>query len=184
MRSQPLLFSLLGLMLLFSSPSWAELAGSSIYHLNSEWKNQNNQTVALSDFKGKKVVLSMAYTTCQHTCPTIVSNMQVLESALSPEQKEKVVFVLVSLSPEVDTPAVLKAYESKRGLQNWSLLSGSKEDVRALAMAINVRYKSVANGEVSHSNLINIISPGGVLEYAVSGVGNTSVEAIRYLQQP
>ena len=183
MRCMRFVIATFGLMLMASSPSWAELPGSSIFHLNSEWKNQNNHPVLLRDFEGKKLVLSMTYTSCQHTCPTIVSNMQALESALSLDQREKVVFILISLSPDVDTPVVLKAYEEKRGLNNWTLLSGSSDDVRALAMTLNVRYKPADNGEVSHSNLINILNPEGSLQHAVSGVSATSVEAIRYLQQ-
>jgi protein SCO1/2 len=159
----------------------ADLPGDSIYQLNSEWKNQDDRELNISDFAGKKVVLSMTYTSCQHTCPTIVSNMQAMEKALDKTQRDQVAFVLVSLQPAIDTPAVMKEYEKKRELKGWSLLSGSDADVRSLAMALNIRYKPTGDGEVSHSNLINIIGPEGALQFSVSGVSDEQEEAINYL---
>ncbi len=93
-----------------------------------------------------------------------------------------IAFVLVSLQPAIDTPALMKEYEKKRELKGWSLLSGSDADVRSLAMALNIRYKPTGTGEVSHSNLINIIGPEGTLQFAVSGVSDEPVEAINSLK--
>jgi protein SCO1/2 len=160
----------------------ADLPGDSIYQLNSQWTDQDERELNIAHFAGKKVVLSMTYTSCQHTCPTIVSNMQAMEKALDKAQRDQVAFVLVSLLPVTDTPAAMKAYEKKRGLKGWSLLSGSDADVRSLAMALNIRYKPTGTGEVSHSNLINIIGPEGSLQFSVSGVSEKSVEAINYLK--
>jgi protein SCO1/2 len=165
-----------------SALALADLPGDSIYQLDSQWTDQNNRELNITDFAGKKVVLSMTYTSCQHTCPTIVSNMQAIEKALDKTQRDQVAFVLVSLLPVTDTPAAMKAYEKKRGLEGWSLLSGSDADVRSLAMALNIRYKPTGIGEVSHSNLINIIGPEGSLQFAVSGVSDEPVEAINYLK--
>ncbi len=165
----------------FSAIAVADLPGDSIYQLNSEWKDQDNRELNITDFAGKKVVLSMTYTSCQHTCPTIVSNMQAIERALDEAQRDQVAFVLVSLQPGTDTPPVMKVYEKKRGLENWSLLSGSDGDVRSLAMALNIRYKPTGTGEISHSNLINIIGPEGSLQFSVSGVSEEQTKAINYL---
>jgi protein SCO1/2 len=164
-----------------SALALADLPGDSIYQLDSQWTDQNNRALNITEFAGRKVVMSMTYTSCQHTCPTIVSNMQALEKALDESHRDQVAFILVSLLPDTDTPAVMKAYEKKRGLSGWSLLSGSNADVRSLAMALNVRYKPAGEGEVSHSNLINIIGPQGTLQFAVSGSSGESIEVIDYL---
>jgi protein SCO1/2 len=177
--------SIVSLIFMLGSSAMAGLPGDSIYHLDSQWIDQNTQSVDLRDFAGKKVVLSMTYTSCQHTCPMIVSKMQFIEDALSVDQREQVAFVLVSLMPDTDTPAVMKEYEKKRGLDGWSLLSGSNDDVRTLAMAINVKYKPTGDGEVSHSNLIHILSAEGSLKYSFPGLsGGESSEMIEYLQAP
>ncbi len=147
----------------------ADYPGDSVYLLQSEWLNQDSKKIYLRDLAGKKLVLSMTYTSCQHTCPTIVSNMQAIEKTLSKADRNKVRFVLVSLMPQSDTPEVLKIYANKRGLKGWTLLSGNDDDVRMLAMVLDVKYKAVGENEISHSNLITILDDQGRIEQKIIG---------------
>ena len=161
--------------------AFAGYPGDSIYNLDSLWQNQHSESVELSDLAGHKVVVSMTYTSCQHTCPTIVSNMQAIEKRLSPASREKVKFVLVSLLPEIDTPKILKAYADKRELQGWILLTGDATDVRSLAMVLNVQYRPAGKNEVSHSNLITILDPQGRVNSRITGLGSNAEPVIDYL---
>ena len=171
------------LICLFSPWALAELPGDSIYQLESQWLTQESKSFALSELAGKKIVLSMTYTSCQHTCPTIVSNMQSIEKELTDKQLDEVIFVLVSLMPDTDTPKALKAYAKKRSLKNWILLSGSNDDVRSLAMALNVKYKSTGDGDIAHSNLITLLGTQGTITHAVAGTSGELGVAIEYLQK-
>ncbi len=159
----------------------ADYPGDSIYLLESEWHTQDSKKVHLSDLAGKKLVLSMTYTSCQHTCPTIVSNMQAIEKNLSDKVRGNVRFVLVSLMPQSDTPAVLKRYANKRGLDGWTLLSGNEQDVRLLAMILDVKYKALENGEISHSNLITILDDQGRIEQQIKGTASKIELAAKHL---
>ena len=163
--------------------SLAELPGDSVYQLQSQWLTQESKSISLRDLAGKKVVLSMTYTSCQHTCPTIVSKMQTIQESLTDEARDRVTFVLVSLMPETDTPQVMKAYEKKRSLEKWLLLSGNNDDVRTLAMALNVKYKEAGVGEIAHSNLVTILGTQGTIELAIAGASAGSDAAIEYLQK-
>lgn len=160
------------LALILTPLSCADFPGDSIYLLESQWLTQDSQKVYLRDLAGKKLVLSMTYTSCQHTCPTIVSNMQAIEKSLSDIERDKVRFVLVSLLPESDTPETLKNYAGKRGLKGWTLLSGDDDDVRMLAMVLDVRYKTVSKDEIAHSNLITILDEQGRIEQRITGTGS------------
>lgn len=165
--------SLVALLLLIVTPlPHADYPGDSVYLLESEWRTQDSKKIHLRNLAGKKLVLSMTYTSCQHTCPTIVSNMQAIEESLSETDRDKVRFVLVSLMPRSDTPEVLKSYANKRDLKGWILLSGHDDDVRTLAMVLNVKYKAVGENEISHSNLITILDDLGRIEQQITGTAN------------
>ena len=157
------------ILLISSQLLQADYPGDSVFLLESEWHTQDSKKVYLRDLAGKKLVLSMTYTSCQHTCPTIVSNMQAIEKTLSKADRDRVRFVLVSLMPQSDTPEVLKIYANKRGLKGWTLLSGNDDDVRMLAMVLDVKYKAVGDNEIAHSNLITILDDQGRIEQQITG---------------
>ena len=159
----------------------ADYPGGSVYLLESEWLNQDSKKIYLRDLAGEKLVLSMTYTSCQHTCPTIVSNMQTIEKSLSKTDRDNVRFVLVSLMPQSDTPEVLKIYANKRGLKGWTLLSGHDDDVRMLAMVLDVKYKAVGKDEIAHSNLITILDDRGRIEQQITGTDSTPDFIVEHL---
>lgn len=170
------------LMFLLCQPVFAQYPGNSIYQLDSLWLTQDSQSMSLRELAGKKILLSMTYTSCQHTCPTIVSNMQAIENQLSTPERDEVKFVLVSLMPTTDTPDVLKAYAEKRGLDGWLLLSGNDEDVRTLAMVLDVKYVPAGEAEISHSNLITILDTQGRVEHKIQGTSLNLDSAVEYLR--
>jgi protein SCO1/2 len=64
---------------------------------------------SLADFKGKIVALFFGYTQCPDVCPTTMAELVEAKKLLGPDGgKLQVVFVTVD--PERDKPAVLKAY--------------------------------------------------------------------------
>ncbi|AOE49257.1 SCO family protein [Kangiella sediminilitoris] len=140
-----------------------ELSEASIYHLDSEWITQDKATINIKDLKGKKQVVSLIYTHCMHTCPTIVATMQEIQKTLPVEYQDKVGFVLISLTPGSDTPEVLKSFAERRKLdpEYWTLLTGTPRDVRTLAMAMNIKYKKSDDNEVAHSNLMTVLDEEG-----------------------
>lgn len=164
----------------FNSFACADFPDDSIYQLDSQWKTQHADPFNLYELAGKKVVLGMTYTSCQHTCPTIVSNMQAIERKMPGDQSE-VLFVLVSLMPETDTPELLNAYAIKRDLKNWLLLSGDNDNVRDLAMVLNVKYKKVSESEVAHSNLITLLDEKGRVVKRIEGLKMDAEMVTRYL---
>ena len=180
-----LLFSLCG-MLMVSIGSHAEsLSENSIFHLNGQWHDQNNQPLKLEDMGNKIQVLSLIYTHCLHTCPTIVSTMQMLEAKLTEQQRHKVQFVLVSLTPDTDTPEAMKEFANNRKLDanSWTLLSGNQQQVRRLAMALDVKYALVEDNEVNHSNLINVLNHQGELHSQHIGVMNNVEPMLKEVQR-
>ncbi|MDC2887991.1 SCO family protein [Psychrosphaera sp. 1_MG-2023] len=162
---------IIGFMLLLSMKSYA-VPQDSIYQLKNNWLNQDGKTLTLGSFNGKKQLVSLIYTHCLHTCPTIVSTMQAIESNLTEDEKQNVGFILVSLTPTTDTPEVLREFAQSRklNLDKWSLLTGTPEDVRTLAMVLNIKFQDMDDNEVNHSNLITALDDEGRIRFQEIGV--------------
>jgi protein SCO1/2 len=95
----------------------------------------------LADFKGKVVVMFFGYAQCPDVCPTTMSEMaQVKQQLGSDGDKLQVLFVTVD--PERDTPAVMKAYMGAFDPAFVALIP-TPEQLAALAKDYKVYYKKV-----------------------------------------
>lgn len=155
----------------------------SIADLGIEWHDQDGGTRTIAAMGGRPLVVAMVYTTCAHTCPLIIADLKQLEGALTAEQRAAMTFVLVSLDPERDTPARLKAFATASRLDpaHWTLLTGTRTDVRMLAAALGVRYRPGGSGEIDHTNALTILDASGAIAYQQRGVGSGSDDARRAL---
>ncbi|WP_174255744.1 SCO family protein [Variovorax sp. PBS-H4] len=95
----------------------------------------------LADFKGKVVVMFFGYAQCPDVCPTTMSEMaQVKQQLGSDGDKLQVLFVTVD--PERDTPAVMKAYMEAFD-PGFVALIPTPEQLAALGKDYKVYYKKV-----------------------------------------
>jgi protein SCO1 len=138
-----------------------ELPDDSIYHIDSNWLNHNNKKVNITSLQGKVQIVAFVYTYCEHSCPIILAKLKYIENNMSPEHKDKVNFLLISLDPERDTPEVLNSYMKKKELdeKTWQMFSGDPDDILELSALIGVRYKPMNNDakDIAHSNMITIL---------------------------
>lgn len=159
------------LLMLFSLNTLAALPGDSLYQLNDQWQNHHEKTLKLQDMAGKKQLFAFIYTDCATACPVIVSDLKRIQQTLTPAQQQQLGFVLVSLTPGADTPRVMAHFAHKRELnEHWTLLSGNDNQVRTLAMALNIKYMGLANGEIAHSNAITALDEQGRLLFQQNGL--------------
>jgi protein SCO1/2 len=146
------------------------ISEKSIFNLTSEWKTQNNETIQLSDLKGKVMVVVMIYTSCEAACPRLVADMRnIYDKVDNPD----VDYLLVSIDPEKDTPEKLKAYAKEEHLEGdqWILLQGGMDDVREFSNVLSMKYKKISPIDFSHTNIISVFDKNGVLHYQQEGLG-------------
>lgn len=126
-------------------------------------------TVSLSDFKNKLVLLYFGYTFCPDICPTNLGNLSVAFHALSPEQKQKVQVLFVSIDPVRDTPERLKQYVNYFDM-NAIGLTGDEKYLAKIAHQYGVVYMSHQKNPadqhyaVDHSAFTYVIDPTGKLQ--------------------
>lgn len=163
---------LMGLLLGLSSAAFAEpaLPSDSVYQVGGTWQTDNNQSIPLESLAGKPQLIALIFTGCSNACPIIVESMKRVENQIPIKMRDHVGFVLVSLTPDTDTPKSLKAFAEKKGLNpNWKLLRGNNELVRTLSNALNGRYKVIKDGDVAHSNAVTLLNNQGQIQIQASG---------------
>lgn len=138
----------------------------SVYQLSSTWKNQEGKTISLRQFAGKPLILAMVYTGCPNTCPLTINKLQELDKQLKKSGESNYHFVLASFDLKGDRPADLRKYMERRGLdpQQWTMLSADSDgQVRELALVLDINYKRLDGGEISHSNTITLLDAQGLV---------------------
>lgn len=91
--------------------------------------DQNGQTLRFySDaLQNRVVLLNVIFTRCEDACPLITRKLREVREALG-DMADQVTFISLTSDPLRDTPAVLKAYTLKQGVDdpNWLFLTGDK----------------------------------------------------------
>ncbi len=84
--------------------------------------DQHGETVNLSQFEGKIVVMTFVYTHCPDVCPAITYQMKKLAEELGDDYGESVVFLSVTVDPARDTPERLDSF-SRAYNASWQFLT-------------------------------------------------------------
>jgi protein SCO1/2 len=95
----------------------------------------------LADFKGKVVVVFFGYTQCPDVCPTTMAELAQVKKALGPDG-DRVQGVFVTVDPERDTPAILRAYMASFD-PSFVALRGTLEETKAAAKEFKVFFAKV-----------------------------------------
>jgi protein SCO1 len=87
---------------------------------------------------GKLVTINFFYIGCADgTCPITTHNLALVQQLLKDRVGRDLFMVSITLNPEFDTPAALKAYATKFGaLPGWEFLTGRPQHVHALRRAL------------------------------------------------
>jgi protein SCO1/2 len=103
--------------------------------------DQHGQRRTLADFKGKVVVVFFGYTQCPDVCPTTMSELAAVKTALGPAG-DRLQGIFVSVDPERDTAAALKDYMSGFDA-SFIALRGTPEETLATAKEYKVYFAKV-----------------------------------------
>ena len=147
--------------------------GESLDAFDSTFTDQSGHAVTLASYHGQPMVLAMIYTRCTSACPLLLQSLRGVESKLSPAQRARTWFVLVSLDPGHDVPDTLAAFARSRGLDpsRWRLLTGSREATTELAAILGVKVRDDGNGALAHSSNVYLLDAAGVIRHALIGLG-------------
>ena len=133
--------------------------------------DQDGARLTLASLRGKVVVVTFIYATCADTCPVLTAKMASLQRPLAADFGARVRFVSITVDPDVDTPAVLRAYAKAQSadLAGWSFLTGTPSAIDDVVRSYGGFAKRIERGNVDHLFLTSLIDRQGRLRVQYLG---------------
>jgi protein SCO1/2 len=130
---------------------------------NPVLRTQDNEQVRFYDdlIKGKQAVINMMYANCESVCPMITSRLIQVHRALQERMGRDLFMYSITLKPEMDDPAALKAFAvmHRAVLPGWTFLTGDPYDVETLRFRLfrmnHIKFDTDLNMHTSMLRIIN-----------------------------
>lgn len=142
-----------------------------------EFTNQNGDIITNKSFDGKVYLVEFFFTTCPSICPIMNQKMLSIQNEFFGNPEFGI--ASISITPEIDTPEVLKRYAKNLGIshQHWHLLTGQPEEVvYSLSQKGFQLYagkdKTQTHGGFEHSGLFALIDKDGFIRSRKDAYGN------------
>lgn len=116
---------------------------------------QDNQTVRFYDdlIAGRIALINFIFTTCTSICPPMTANLAQVQRLLKDVLGDRVVMISITVDPQTDTPAVLKAYAARYGAgPGWYFLTGTRENINAVVS----KFGDNSRDKLRHSGMLLI----------------------------
>lgn len=141
-----------------------------------EFINQEGKTISNKNYEGKVFVIEFFFSTCPTICPVMNQKMLVLQNTFFGNPEFGI--ASISITPEIDTPEILKEYAKNNGItnKNWHLLTGKSEEV-VYALSNNGFKLYAGKGEENHggfehSGLFALVDKNGFIRSRKDEFGN------------
>ncbi|WP_223034725.1 SCO family protein [Hanstruepera marina] len=140
--------------------------------------NQEGKIITDKDYLGKVYVVEFFFTTCPTICPRMNKNLIEIQDEF--KGLENFGVASFTITPEIDTPEVLKAYAERYGItnSNWHLMTGEEEKIYELAnVGFNIyvgKDDSVEAG-FEHSGNFALIDKHGFIRSRKDEFGNPKI---------
>jgi protein SCO1 len=122
--------------------------------------SQDGNQFLFSSLRGHVCLLQFIYTRCpvSDVCPRLSANFAYLQRKFG----SAIELISVTLDPKWDRPKTLMEYAERwrADTRHWRFLTGTDEEIRALASRFGVLYWA-EDGALTHSSAVAMISPDG-----------------------
>ena len=136
--------------------------------------DHTGKRVTEADFKGRYMLLFFGYTHCPDVCPAELQTMGRAMDRLA-AKGDNIVPVFISVDPERDSPAILKAYVAAFH-PSMVGLTGSAAEIKAAAKAYKVYYRKQPGAKpgdtkilMDHTSFIYLVGPDGKVVALIRG---------------
>jgi len=157
---------LLAIAMLTPWAAWC--APLSFYNFPNSFVNDRGETVHLSDWRGKPLILTMEHSTCRFSCSISISKLKTIQ-ALADQKNIQIDFMIISIDPRNDTPETWRQFRESRDEErsNWHLLTGNKTTTDQVANMLGVKYWYM-DEHVLHDFKIVRLNANGEIEKSIT----------------
>ncbi len=116
-------------------------------------RNQMGHLITQDSLRGKIYVANFFFTACPTVCPTMVSNLHILQDTFATNKEIRL--VSFSVTPWVDSVSRLKEYGKAHNInpEKWHLLTGNKERIYTLGRKSYFAEKQLGLGKEDNAFL-------------------------------
>lgn len=143
--------------------------------------DQTGREVRLGDFRGKPLVISLIYTSCYHTCPTMTMQLaEAVDVAREALGEASFSVLTVGFDVENDNPDRMRTFAKERRIQmsDWTFASADAETIRGLTEQLGFTYVRSPRG-FDHLTQTTIVDNAGVIYHQVYG---ETIDAPRFVE--
>ena len=141
---------------------------------NASLVDENAKPVRLDANRGYVTVYDFIFTNCAGTCPMMTATMRRLTTKVTKDAKVR--FVSISVDPQRDTPAVLRAYAARvRNDPRWTFLTGERKAI--VDLSVN-GFKLAANEPLLHSAKFAVADKSGVIRDYYGATNDDAAEHV------
>lgn len=145
--------------------SGSEVSGKALVGGPFTLVDDTGKRVTDKDYRGRYMLVFFGFTSCPDICP---AGLQLISAALDKlgPKADRVTPIFISVDPERDTPQKLATYV-KNFNPHLVGLTGTPEEIAAVAKAYKVFYQKVANQSspadygMDHTSIIYLMDPDG-----------------------
>ena len=144
-----------------------------------DFTNQQGKKITNKFYDGKVYVVEFFFSTCPTICPIMNQKMLTIQNHFFGNPNFGI--ASISITPEIDTPEILKEYARKNGIKhkNWHLLTGKSDNVvYALAKQGFKLYAGKGNdshGGFEHSGYFALVDKDGFIRSRKDENGNVII---------
>ncbi len=121
--------------------------------------DSQGQSVDLTDYQGRPLLVSMIFTSCYHVCPAITRHLATaVEAAREALGEDSFQVVTIGFDTPEDTPEAMRQFARKQGMDgdpDWAFLSGSAETMASLVENLGFIYFPSPRG-FDHINQVTV----------------------------
>ena len=134
-------------------------------------QDRAGETIALSRYRGRPLLVNFIYTGCFHVCPNSTRALHQAVSAMRERFGDKQFNVItVGFNPPSDSPTAMRDYARRQGIDdpNWEFLSLRPDQVAGLSDAFGFSFVPTPMG-FDHILQVSVVDAEGRIQHQVYG---------------
>ncbi|MCO5130305.1 MAG: heme o synthase [Xanthobacteraceae bacterium] len=134
-------------------------------------RDPQGRPIALADYRGRPLVISLVYSSCSTTCPVTTQHLiDAVAQARKSLGADRFAVLTIGFDARHDSPQRMAAFAGRQGIpaSGWDVASGDEATLAALMHELGFTYQAAAGG-FDHVALTTIVDAEGRIHRQVYG---------------